>query len=77
MTTVFTASSHHPFKIPEKYNGKFKKGKIQMHEPIQYTDYAIKKYFETAKKQPWFNNTIFVLQEIIPTKFIIPNTIKQ
>lgn len=31
-----------------------------MHEPIQYTDYAIRKYFETAKKQPWFNNTIFV-----------------
>lgn len=60
MTTVFTASSHHPFKIPEKYSGKFKKGKIEMHEPIQYTDYAIKKYFETAKKQPWFNNTIFV-----------------
>lgn len=60
MTTVFTASSHHPFKIPEKYQGKFKKGKIEMHEPIQYTDYAIKKYFETAKKQPWFNNTIFV-----------------
>ncbi|NWJ53160.1 MAG: LTA synthase family protein, partial [Bacteroidetes bacterium] len=48
MTTVFTASSHHPFKIPEKYQGKFKKGKIEMHEPIQYTDYAIKKYFETA-----------------------------
>ncbi|MGE8553710.1 MAG: LTA synthase family protein [Chryseobacterium jejuense] len=60
MTTVFTASSHHPFKIPEKYQGKFKKGKIEMHEPIQYTDYSIKKYFETAKKQPWFNNTIFV-----------------
>ncbi len=60
MTTVFTASSHHPFKIPEKYNGKFKKGKIEIHEPMQYTDYAIKEYFETAKKQPWFNNTIFV-----------------
>ncbi len=60
MATVFTASSHHPFKIPEKYNGKFKKGKIQMNELIQYTDFAIKKYFETAKKQPWFNNTIFV-----------------
>ncbi|ATL76015.1 sulfatase [Chryseobacterium piperi] len=60
MATVFTASSHHPFKIPEKYQGKFKKGKNQMHEPIQYTDYSIKKYFETAKKQPWYNNTIFV-----------------
>lgn len=60
MTTVFTASSHHPFKVPEKYNGKFKKGKIEIHEPMQYTDYAIKQYFETAKKQPWYNNTIFV-----------------
>lgn len=60
MATVFTASSHHPFKIPEKYNGKFKKGKVEMHEPMQYTDYSIKKYFETAKKQPWYDNTIFV-----------------
>ncbi|MDP9960093.1 LTA synthase family protein [Chryseobacterium lathyri] len=60
MSTVFTASSHHPFKVPEKYKGKFKKGTIEMHEPMQYTDYAIKEYFETAKKQPWFNNTIFV-----------------
>ncbi|WP_143884715.1 LTA synthase family protein [Chryseobacterium binzhouense] len=60
MATVFTASSHHPFKIPEKYNGKFKKGNIQMHEPMQYTDHAIRQYFETAKKQPWFKNTIFV-----------------
>lgn len=61
MATVFTASSHHPFKIPEQYKGKFKKGHIDMHEPIQYTDYALKKYFETAKQQPWFNNTIFVI----------------
>ena len=60
MATVFTASSHHPFKIPEKYNGKFKKGTVEIHEPMQYTDYSIKKYFETARKQPWFNNTIFV-----------------
>lgn len=61
MATMFTASSHHPFKIPEKYAGKFKKGFVEMHEPIQYTDYALKKYFETAKKQDWFQNTIFVI----------------
>lgn len=61
LTTVFTASSHHPFKIPEKYAGKFRKGPLQMHEPIQYTDYSIKKYFETAAKQPWYHNTIFVI----------------
>lgn len=61
LATVFTASSHHPFKIPEKYQGKFKKGTIDMHQPMQYTDFAIQKYFETAKKQPWFHNTIFVI----------------
>ena len=61
LTTVFTASSHHPFKIPEKYKGKFRSGKIEMHEPIQYTDYAIKKYFEMVSKKPWFKNTVFVI----------------
>lgn len=61
MSTVFTASSHHPFKIPKEYEGKFKKGFVEMHEPIQYTDFALKKYFETAKKQPWYDNTIFVI----------------
>ncbi|WP_312823909.1 sulfatase-like hydrolase/transferase [Epilithonimonas sp.] len=61
MSTLFSASSHDPFKIPEKYNGKFKKGTLQIHEPIQYTDYALKKFFETASKQPWYQNTIFVI----------------
>lgn len=60
MATVFTASSHHPYNIPKKYKGKFLKGNVEMHEPIQYTDYALKKYFETAKQQDWFKNTIFV-----------------
>lgn len=61
MATLFSVSSHHPFKIPEKYNGKFKKGHIEIHEPIEYTDYSLKKFFETAQKMPWYRNTIFVL----------------
>lgn len=61
MSTLFSASSHDPFKIPEKYQGKFRKGPLQIHEPIQYTDYALKKFFETASKQPWYQNTIFVV----------------
>ena len=60
MATMFSASSHHPFKVPGKYGGKFKKGTLEIHAPIQYTDYSIKKFFETAKKMPWYNNTIFV-----------------
>ncbi len=61
MATLFSASSHDPFKIPEQYQGQFKKGPLQIHEPIQYTDYALKKFFETAGKQPWYQNTIFVI----------------
>jgi len=61
MATLFSASSHDPFRIPEKYKGKFKKGHLQIHEPIQYTDFALKKFFETASKKPWYQNTIFVI----------------
>ncbi len=61
MATLFSVSSHHPFKVPEKYQGQFKKGPLEIHEPIGYTDYALKQFFKTAEKMPWFNNTIFVL----------------
>ncbi|MGZ5264421.1 MAG: LTA synthase family protein [Kaistella sp.] len=61
MATMFSVSSHHPFKVPEKYQGKFKKGPLEMHEPVGYTDYALQKFFETAKKMPWYQNTIFVM----------------
>jgi len=60
-TSLFSASSHHPFKVPEKYKGKFKKGTLPIHIPIQYTDLALKKFFETASKMDWYKNTIFVI----------------
>ena len=58
---LFTLSSHHPFYIPPHMKGKLKKGKEPICEAINYADYSLKKFFETAKKQPWFNNTLFVL----------------
>ena len=61
MTAVFTASSHHPFAIPEQYKTQFPEGDLEIHKCIRYTDMAIGKFFETARKQKWFENTIFVL----------------
>ena len=58
--TIFTVSSHEPYVIPEKYKNKFPKGNVQIHQCVGYTDYAYKKFFEAAKKQPWFKNTIFI-----------------
>ncbi len=61
MGTIFTVSSHEPFVVPEKFKGKFPMGTVPMHQVVGYTDYAFKKFFEAAKKEPWFQNTIFVI----------------
>ena len=61
MTSVFTASSHHPFAVPEKYKKQFPEEELEIHKCIRYTDMSIGKFFETASRQPWFKNTIFVL----------------
>lgn len=61
MASVFTISSHHPFKVPEKYAGKFRKGPIPICETICYSDFALKEFFREASKKPWFDNTVFVL----------------
>ena len=61
MTAVFTASSHHPYVIPEKYKTQYPEEGIIIHKCIRYTDMAIGKFFEKASREPWFNNTIFVL----------------
>lgn len=60
-STIFTVTSHEPYVVPEEFKNKLPKGTIQMHQPVGYTDYAFKKFFESAKKQPWFNNTIFII----------------
>ena len=55
-----TVSNHRPFTYPE--------GKISIPSDaksreggVMYTDYALKQFFEMAKKQSWFKNTVFVI----------------
>lgn len=59
--SFFSLSSHHPFKVPEKYQGKFPKGPLPVQEPIGYTDNALREFFATASKMPWYKNTVFVI----------------
>ncbi len=61
MTALFTASSHHPFVIPEQYKQRFPEEQLPIHKCIRYTDMAIGRFLQTASRQPWFRNTIFVL----------------
>jgi len=60
-TTIFSVSSHHPFKVPEKYATRFPEEHIPLQKCIRYTDLALKEFFAKASKMPWFKNTLFVI----------------
>ena len=61
-STIFSVSSHEPFKVPSKYKGVFKSDAANpLREVTAYTDHALQQFFETAKKMPWFKNTLFVI----------------
>lgn len=60
-STIYTISSHHPFTIPPQYKGHFKQGEIPILETIGYADNALRHFFQTASRQPWFGHTIFII----------------
>ena len=59
-STMFTLTSHHPFVIPEEYEGKYPKGKTPNHQCVGYVDDAFRKFFAKHENDEWFRNTIFV-----------------
>jgi phosphoglycerol transferase MdoB-like AlkP superfamily enzyme len=61
VASIFSVSSHHPFKVPEKYAGKFKKGSAPILEVVGYTDFSLRELFNKISKTPWFKNTLFVI----------------
>lgn len=61
VTSVFTASSHPPFAMPERYKDRFPRTDPPIFGCIRYSDNAVRLFFEKAKKQAWYDNTIFVI----------------
>jgi phosphoglycerol transferase MdoB-like AlkP superfamily enzyme len=61
LSAVFTLSSHHPYKVPEKYKNKFREGNLKIQKSIMYADYALRRFFVTVSKMPWFDRTLFVI----------------
>ncbi len=57
----FSVSSHHPFKIPERYEDTFRGGPLPIQKCIQYTDHSLKKFFLKVSRMPWYKNTLFVI----------------
>jgi len=61
VSVIFTLTSHNPYKLPAQYRGVFPKGDSRIHESIGYTDHALRKFFETVEKMPWYENTLFIV----------------
>lgn len=58
--SVFTLTSHHPYDLPAEYSGKMPKGRTPQQPCVAYTDLSLRKFFETASKMPWYQNTLFI-----------------
>lgn len=55
-----TVSNHRPFTYPKGKiaipgDAKSRKG------GVMYTDYALRQFFSKAERQPWFDNTVFII----------------
>ncbi len=62
VSVMFSSSNHAPFELPD---GKieFISGveKYSVKNAIKYADFAIGKFFELARKEEYFKNTVFVV----------------
>lgn len=58
---LMTLSSHEPFDVPVQTPFKGKSLNEKYKASAWYTDQCIGKYFEEAKKQPWYANTLYVI----------------
>ena len=62
LVSAFTASSHHPYNVPERYRDSLRdEGGQPIHKCVRYADMALRRFFERASREPWYANTIFVL----------------
>ena len=69
---VFTISSHHPYTIPKKYQGKLKTGSHPILQCVNYSDQALRNFFATASQQPWYDNTLFIIMADHPAQALSP-----
>lgn len=58
---VFTGSTHAPYDIPSKWQGFWKGEESGFMDGLHYSDQALFDFLEKCKKEPWFDNTLFIM----------------
>jgi phosphoglycerol transferase MdoB-like AlkP superfamily enzyme len=59
--SIFTLSSHHPYKIPANFEKVLPQGPLDIHKSIAYTDSALSLFFSAMEKQPQHANTLYYI----------------
>ncbi len=60
-SALFTCSSHSPYDEPKDSLIHFADLENDFLNSVHYTDKCLGQYFEKAKNQPWFANTLFII----------------
>ncbi len=60
-SVVFSLSSHQPFQVPKDFIATVPADAAPILKTVQYTDQALKSFFDCAEKQPWYQQTLFLL----------------
>ena len=58
-STILTVSNHPPYVVPNFFKPKTKDKETQI---VEYADWAIGDFLKKASREPWYKNTIFVIQ---------------
>jgi len=61
VSLIFSSSNHEPFEFPDGRIKLYDKQKNTVNNAMKYADYSIGKFFESAKKEAYYKNTIFLV----------------
>lgn len=60
-TTLFTLSSHSPYDFPMEHHIQWPLLEKDFVNSVAYTDRGIGEFFELARRESWYSNTLFIL----------------
>ena len=60
-TCVLTMNPHSPFRIPEEFKNKYHVEGQPVESCLRYEDHALSIFFQNAKNQAWYPNTLFII----------------
>lgn len=83
---LLSTSNHDPFEFPDGRFELYEQPKMTRHNAMKYADYALGKFFDMAKKESYYENTVFLViadhstrlrgEDLLPVhKFHIPGLI--